>query len=51
MESTDTREDTDVLSLNFVKEELGVDRKPEGISCSHRVGKIIEAQAYHCSTF
>ena len=39
MESTDTREDTDVLSLNFVKEVLSVDLKPKDISRSHRVGK------------
>ena len=38
VESIDTREDTDVLSLNFVKEELSVDLKPKDISCSHRVG-------------
>ena len=39
VESTDSREDTDILSLNFVKEELGVDLKLEDISRSHRVGK------------
>ncbi|XP_068701343.1 uncharacterized protein [Montipora foliosa] len=39
VESADTREDTDILSLNFVKEELGVDLKLEDISRSHRVGK------------
>ena len=39
VESADSREDTDILSLNFVKEELGVDLKLEDISRSHRVGK------------
>ena len=39
VESTDTHEDTDVLSLNFVKEELSVDLKPKDINHSHRVGK------------
>ena len=39
MESADTHEDTDILSLNFVKEELGVDLKLKDISRSHRVGK------------
>lgn len=40
VEFADTREDTDILSLNFrrVKEELGVDLKHEDISRSHRVG-------------
>ena len=39
VENADPREDTDNLAMNFVKEELGVDLKPEDISRSHRVGK------------
>ena len=39
MVNADPREDTDNLAMNFVKEELGVDLKPEDISRSHRVGK------------
>ena len=39
MVNADPCEDTDNLAMNFVKEELGVDLKPEDISRSHRVGK------------
>lgn len=39
VKNADPREDTDILATNFVKEELGVDLKPEDISRSHRVGK------------
>ena len=38
-ENADLREDTDILAMNFVKAELGVDHKPEDISRSHRIGK------------
>lgn len=37
--NVDGREDTDILAMNFIKEELGVDLKREDISCSYRVGK------------
>ena len=39
VENADPREDTDIPPTNFVKEELGVDLKPEDISRSQRVGK------------
>ena len=39
VENADAHEDTDNLATNFIKEELGVDLKPEDISRSHRVGK------------
>ena len=39
VENADPCEDTDILATNFIKEELGVDLKPEDISRSHRVGK------------
>ena len=39
VENADPCEDTHNLAMNFVKEELGVDLKPEDISRSHRVGK------------
>ena len=39
MENADPREDTDILAMNSVTEESGVDLKPEDISHSHGVGK------------
>ena len=37
--NADSREDTDILAMNFIKEELGVDLKREDIGRSYRVGK------------
>ncbi|KAK2571469.1 Seminal plasma protein BSP-30 kDa, partial [Acropora cervicornis] len=37
--NADSREDTDILAINFIKEELGVDLKREDIGRSYRVGK------------
>ena len=39
VENADPRKDTDILAMNFVRDELGVDLKPENNSRSHWVGK------------
>lgn len=39
MENADPREDTDILAMNFIKEQLGVVLKTEDTNRSHRVSK------------